>query len=310
MSATMSAAEPKRIFVVDDEACAREMAVDYLAMQGFAATGLDGGASLRAAFSAAPPDLVLLDLNMAEEDGLSILRFIKQVSRVPVVLVTATVSAVDRVVGLEMGADDYVTKPIELRELLARVRAVLRRSATSVTRGEDRRLAAIACFDQVGFSLALQRDETAALARIEQVFATLVEPGVAVHRGQVFKKLGDGALLEFPSALDALEWGISFQTALFNLPLMYGARPSFRVGIVIGDIVAVGADRLGETIALATRVQEAGRPGSVTLSEFAHGIAGGRVDATFVDRGPVALKNIAQPMRLFEWTPGGTAHSG
>lgn len=304
-----AAAGPKRVFVVDDEAYAREMIVDYLAMQGFVATGFDGGVSLRAAFLAAPPDLVLLDLNMTGEDGLSVLRFIRQVSRIPVVLVTATVSPIDRVVGLEMGADDYVTKPIEFRELLARVRAVLRRTAAAPTRGEDRRLAAIACFDQVGFSVAVQRDEAAALARIEQVFATLVEPGLSLHRGQIFKKLGDGALVEFPSALDALEWAVGFQTALRDLPLLYGARLVFRVGVAVGDIVAVGADRHGETVALATRVQEAARPGSVTASDHAHGIAGGRLAVTFVDRGSVTLKNIANPMRLFEWSPDGSAYS-
>ena len=300
----MTSPDTKRIFVVDDDAYAREMMADYLAMQGFAVTGFDGGASLRAAFSAAPPDLVLLDLNMTGEDGLSVLRFLKQFSRVPVVLVTATVSPVDRIVGLEMGADDYVTKPIEFRELLARVRAVLRRTVLAPTRGEDRRLAAIACFDQVGFSLAIQRDEAAALARIDQVFATLVEPALASHRGHLFKKLGDGALVEFPSALDALEWGIAFQTALHDLPLMHGARPRFRVGIVIGDVVMAGADRLGETVALATRVQEAARPGTVTVSEFTYRLAASRLPSRFTDRGLVPLKNIAEPMRLFEWEPG------
>jgi DNA-binding response OmpR family regulator len=306
----VSAGEPVRVFVVDDEAEARDMMVDYLSTQGFAVAGFADGASLRAAFGTAPPDLVLLDLNMTGEDGLSILRFIRQVGHVPVVMVTATVSPIDRVVGLEMGADDYVTKPIEFRELLARVRAVLRRAAATPARGEDRRLAAVACFDQVGFSLAVQRDEAAALRRIEQIFATLIEPGLALHRGHLFKKLGDGALVEFPSALDALRWAIGFQTALHDLPRMHGPRPTFRVGLAVGDVVVAGADRLGETVALATRVQEVARPGSVTASEFTYRIAGARVAVPFSDRGLVALKNIAAPMRLFDWTPEGGAQLG
>jgi DNA-binding response OmpR family regulator len=75
------------------------------------------------------PDLVVLDLNMPEEDGLSIIRDLKSRINVPVIMLTATASPIDRVVGLELGADDYVAKPCELRELMARIRSVLRRSA-------------------------------------------------------------------------------------------------------------------------------------------------------------------------------------
>jgi two-component system OmpR family response regulator len=78
------------------------------------------------------PDLIVLDLNMPEEDGLSIVRDLKQKSAVPIIMLTATASAIDRVVGLELGADDYLAKPCELRELLARVRSVLRRSFQAV----------------------------------------------------------------------------------------------------------------------------------------------------------------------------------
>jgi len=119
----------QHIFVVDDEAPAREMVGDYLRMQGFQVTLCDGGASLRAAIAQQQPDLVVLDLNMPEEDGLSIVRDLKQRTAIPVIMLTATASPIDRVVGLELGADDYLAKPCELRELLARIRSVLRRSA-------------------------------------------------------------------------------------------------------------------------------------------------------------------------------------
>jgi DNA-binding response OmpR family regulator len=77
--------------------------------------------------SATQPDLVVLDLNMPEEDGLSIVRDIKAKSNIPIIMLTATASPIDRVVGLELGADDYIPKPCELRELVARIRSVLRR---------------------------------------------------------------------------------------------------------------------------------------------------------------------------------------
>jgi two-component system, OmpR family, response regulator len=117
------------IVIVDDEAPAREMVGDYLKMHGFTVTLCDGGKSLRGAIETSVPDLVVLDLNMPEEDGLSIIRDLKSRINVPVIMLTATASPIDRVVGLELGADDYIAKPCELRELMARIRSVLRRSA-------------------------------------------------------------------------------------------------------------------------------------------------------------------------------------
>lgn len=120
--------QSQHIMIVDDEAPAREMVGDYLKMHGFTVTLCDGGKSLRAAIDGSMPDLVVLDLNMPEEDGLSIIRDLKSRINVPVIMLTATASPIDRVVGLELGADDYVAKPCELRELMARIRSVLRRS--------------------------------------------------------------------------------------------------------------------------------------------------------------------------------------
>jgi two-component system OmpR family response regulator len=121
--------QSQHIIIVDDEAPAREMVGDYLRMHGFAVTLCDGGNSLRSAIAAgSEPDLVVLDLNMPEEDGLSIIRDLKSRTNVPVIMLTATASPIDRVVGLELGADDYIAKPCELRELMARIRSVLRRA--------------------------------------------------------------------------------------------------------------------------------------------------------------------------------------
>jgi two-component system, OmpR family, response regulator len=116
------------IAVVDDEKPFRDMVGDYLRMHGFTVSLCDGGASLRASIAQRTPDLIVLDLNMAAEDGLSITRDLKQRTSVPIIMLTATAGTIDRVVGLELGADDYIAKPCELRELVARIRSVLRRS--------------------------------------------------------------------------------------------------------------------------------------------------------------------------------------
>ena len=121
--------QAQRIMVVDDEAAARDMVGDYLRMHGFAVSLCDGGPSMWAEIARGRPDLIVLDLNMPKEDGLSIIRDLKQKGDIPVIMLTATASPIDRVVGLELGADDYLAKPCELRELLARVRSVLRRAA-------------------------------------------------------------------------------------------------------------------------------------------------------------------------------------
>lgn len=127
--------QSQHIIVVDDEAPAREMVGDYLKMHGFTVTLCDGGASLRKEIEGGMPDLVVLDLNMPEEDGLSIVRDLKSRSNIPVIMLTATASPIDRVVGLELGADDYLAKPCELRELMARIRSVLRRSGPAKPAG-------------------------------------------------------------------------------------------------------------------------------------------------------------------------------
>jgi two-component system phosphate regulon response regulator OmpR len=122
-------ARPIRALVVDDDREVRRTMADYLALHGVLAEPLDGGPALRRRLPEPPPaDVVLLDLTMPGEDGLSLMRWLRTVSTVGVIMVTARGDLVDRVVGLELGADDYLAKPVELRELLARVRALARRA--------------------------------------------------------------------------------------------------------------------------------------------------------------------------------------
>jgi len=122
-----------KIIVVDDEAHISEMVADYLNGQGFSARTASGGAALDSIMPDFPPDLILLDVNMPQEDGLSVARRLRASGDIPVIMVTAADDVVDRIVGLEVGADDYVTKPFDLRELKARIRAVLRRGVVRPT---------------------------------------------------------------------------------------------------------------------------------------------------------------------------------
>ena len=115
------------IAVLDDEVDITLLLANYLQGHGFRVTQIHDGAALRALMAADPADLVLLDLGLPGEDGFSIARHMRENWRCGLVIVTGRGDPVDKVVGLEVGADDYVTKPFDLRELVARVKAVLRR---------------------------------------------------------------------------------------------------------------------------------------------------------------------------------------
>ena len=117
------------IAVLDDEIDITRLLATYLQSHGYRVTELHNGASLMRLMAADPPALVLLDLGLPGEDGFAIARQLREHWRCGLVIVTGRGDAVDKVVGLEVGADDYVTKPFDLRELLARIKAVLRRTA-------------------------------------------------------------------------------------------------------------------------------------------------------------------------------------
>jgi DNA-binding response OmpR family regulator len=116
-----------RLLVVDDDPGVRAMLVEYLSGHRYDVRVADGGAAMRAEIERELPDLVLLDIRMPGEDGLTLARFLRERYDVGIVMVTASSDVVDRVVGLEIGADDYVAKPFDPRELLARIKSVLRR---------------------------------------------------------------------------------------------------------------------------------------------------------------------------------------
>jgi two-component system phosphate regulon response regulator OmpR len=118
----------KHIVVVDDEPGIRETIQEYLELHDFRVTAAGGGEELRRTIGADDVDLVLLDIRMPGEDGLSLARFLRAEKQVGIIMLTAAGEVVDRIVGLEMGADDYLAKPVDLRELLARIKAVLRRT--------------------------------------------------------------------------------------------------------------------------------------------------------------------------------------
>ena len=123
-------ADQPHILVVDDEPAIGDLIRNYLGRHGYRVSVVADGSAMRRVMSESKPDLVLLDLGLPGEDGLALTRQIRAHSNVGVIIVTGSGESVDRIVGLELGADDFVAKPFDLRELLARIRSVLRRTAT------------------------------------------------------------------------------------------------------------------------------------------------------------------------------------
>jgi DNA-binding response OmpR family regulator len=126
------------VLVVDDEPIVRDVVVRYLARDGHRALEAADGDAAREAIARSEPDLVVLDLMLPGTDGLELCRWIRSSSTLPVIMLTARGEEADRIVGLELGADDYVTKPFSPRELAARVRSVLRRSRPAPSPGGER----------------------------------------------------------------------------------------------------------------------------------------------------------------------------
>lgn len=191
------------ILVVDDEPKIVRLARDYLEQGGFRVFPVHDGVSALAAARQEKPDLIVLDLNLPGLDGLDLCRALRRESSVPIIMLTARAEEADRLIGLELGADDYIVKPFSPRELVARVRAVLRR-----TQGELPTLGLIhtgeLTIDLNGHRVT-RRSETIHLTRIEfSLLATLAQhPGQTFSRAQLLDRLHGVAEGSFDRSIDA-----------------------------------------------------------------------------------------------------------
>ncbi|WP_420995114.1 response regulator [Cupriavidus sp. 30B13] len=126
-----------RILVVDDDPNIRQLLLDYLESMGYRVQAAAGGAQMRRILDTSPVDLIVLDLMLNGEDGLDLTRELRRVSSVPIIMLSARGGLLDRILGLEMGADDYLPKPFDPRELVAKIKVVLRRSGEALPRRAD-----------------------------------------------------------------------------------------------------------------------------------------------------------------------------
>lgn len=176
-----------RILIVEDEEKLARLLADYLIAAGFSADCLADGREVVSWVKASAPDLIILDIMLPGRDGLELCRDIRAFSRVPIIMATARVEEIDRLLGLELGADDYICKPYSPREVVARVKAVLRRVRPDSSLDRDTTGLNL---DEAGFRVRAGAAEIELTAVEFHLFATLFrEPGRIFSRGQLMDRI-------------------------------------------------------------------------------------------------------------------------
>src|SRR6516164_7391835 len=173
---------------------------------------------------------------------------------------------------------------------------------------ESRKIAAILVADVVGFSRLTGTDEDRTLARLRALRSDLIDPTIAVHKGRVVKRTGDGAIVEFRSVVEAVRCAIEIQNSMVerNAGLPPERRIDFRIGVHLGDVVEESdGDLMGDGVNIAARLEGIAQPGAICLSEDAYRQVKSRLDVAISDLGETQLKNIVEPMHIYSLQFGG-----
>lgn len=184
------------ILVVDDKANLRLMLKDYLSAQGYRVVTAENGQDALFVSRYEKPDLVLLDVMMPKMDGLTFMPAFRRESNVPVIILTAKVEETDKVLGLELGADDYVTKPFSMRELLARVRAQLRRAASAPAASAQVRVGEILLDKETRQVRVGERAVVLTPTEFELLATLMTAPGRVYTRAELLDVIGAAAMAE------------------------------------------------------------------------------------------------------------------
>ncbi len=165
----------------------------------------------------------------------------------------------------------------------------------------ERRLAAILAADVVGYSRLMEQDEAGTLGTLKELHKDVLAPLFAEHLGRIVKVMGDGVLVEFASAVNAVACAVELQKrmAAANDSIPEDRRVVLRIGINLGDVMVEGSDIYGDGVNLAARLEGIAEPGGICLSRTAYDLVKGKIDAQFADMGEQRLKNIAEPLQVF-----------
>ncbi len=291
--------------LVDDDPGIRDTLGEYLGMNGMIVLQAGSGVECREIAQETRVDLAILDLNLPDENGLSLCKFLRQTSSMAIIMLTGASDLVERVVGLEIGADDYIAKPFELREVLARARSVLRRSSNPAGisiegahdnlryfETDDRVLLTILFTDIVGSTkLAARLGDQSWFGKLKRFYA-IGEDGIAANGGINIKSTGDGVMAAFDTPARAIRAAVAIQAEAKDLGL------ELRAGVHTGECVLNGDDVAGVAVHVASRVLGYAGPNDIVVSSTVKELMTGS-DARFVDHGQHELRGLDDPWRLY-----------
>ena len=287
------------------------MLAEYLESRGYQVRTAEDLRAMFAELETHPIDIMLLDRTMPDGDGLHVIPVVRNRFDIPIILLTALVADGDRISGLETGADDYVCKPFNPRELAARIQTVIRRtrSGTPVRQpgGERprvamRRMAAVLFADVEGFVRLMHEDEAETVTTLWSYRRDVIEPALAAHRGRLVKNTGDGFLAEFASAADAVACALRIQEgiALRNEEIPTEKRMRFRMGLNWCSVVADHEDIHGDGVNIAARLQTLAEPGGICVSQSVREALPPGENVLLEDTGERYVKNIREPIRAYQ----------
>lgn len=301
----------KKILLVDDDEKLRKLVREYLEGYGYQIVALPDGLSVSKTIRTESPDIVILDIMLPKKDGLDVLRDIRMEFTVPVIMLTAKGDDADRIVGLELGADDYLPKPFNPRELLARMKAVIRRlppgdrsyAAERVVASQrmQRQLKAILSADVKEYSRLMAEDEMLTIHTLT-AYRDLVSSHIEKHYGRVVDTPGDNILAEFGSVVNAVECATEIQKDLReqNADLPNHRRMEFRIGINLGDVVIEKGRIYGDGVNIAARIESLAQAGGICISGTVYDQIEDKIPVMCEYMGEKTVKNIIKPVRVYQ----------
>ena len=299
-----------KVLLVDDDEKLRMLVTEYLEGYGFQVRALPDGRSVLSTIRSDSPDIVILDIMLPGKDGLEVLKEIRSEFSVAVIMLTAKGDDADRIVGLELGADDYLPKPFNPRELLARIKAVTRRAASqglagavaerTTSQSVQRQLKAILSADVKDYSRLMSTDEMWTIHTLKD-YRALIASHVRSHQGRVVDSPGDNLLAEFGSVVHAVECAVEIQRNLSsrNTTLPHEKRMEYRIGVNLGDVVIDRGKLYGDGVNIAARIEKLADPGGVAVSGTVFDEIENKLPLSCEYIGEHTVKNIQKPIRVF-----------
>lgn len=273
-----------KVLLVDDDEKLRKLVAEYLEGYGFQVTALPDSRSVLSTIRNESPDIVILDI-----------------------MLTAKGDDADRIVGLELGADDYLPKPFNPRELLARIKAVTRRIPSQGVGGADvtsqairRQLKAILSADVKDYSRLMSENEMWTIQTLKN-YRSLIASHVRSHQGRVVDSPGDNLLAEFGSVVHAAECAVEIQRNLStrNKTLPDDKRMEYRIGVNLGDVVIDRGKLYGDGVNIAARIEKLADPGGIAVSGTVYDEIENKLPLSCEFIGEHTVKNILKPIRVY-----------